>query len=116
MTDNEIMKAVACCVGYRVICPNECPLLPCPGCSRKLRESALDLFNRQKAEIERLKAESEKHSDECLKCYAKGLYEGITEFAEKLKHLIGLVNGFDYDCNNVFTLIDNLAKEMGVVE
>lgn len=51
-TDNEIIKALECCVTYE-FCTG-CPLVDnCPS-SYSLLKSALDLINRQKAEIERL--------------------------------------------------------------
>ena len=52
MTDNEIIKALECC-SYYDVCLN-CPCFSFCGCTPELLESALDLINRQKAEIERL--------------------------------------------------------------
>lgn len=59
LTDNEIIKALECCIsddkGIHEACRN-CPLqgknVDCP---EYIRASALDLINRQKAEIERYK-------------------------------------------------------------
>ena len=56
LTDNEIVKALECRVKGK--CP-ECPYFhsyPCDKC-KKLDKDALDLFNRQNAEIERLNQE-----------------------------------------------------------
>ena len=53
MTDNEIIKALECCIADKCM---ECPLRKIPkvkGCMNRL-SFALDLINRQKAEIERL--------------------------------------------------------------
>ena len=57
MTDNEIIKAMQCVIGNDVNC-SECTyqkVLPFPSCRRKCAKNALDLINRQKAEIESLK-------------------------------------------------------------
>ena len=55
MTDEQIVKALECCVGNY-------PCRECPydnkGC--EIEPDALDLINRQKAEIERLNEENEK--------------------------------------------------------
>lgn len=139
-TDEEIIKAVECCSEPCCVC-DECPLY-CVGvnCSSfELHRYALDLINRQKTEIERLKEESSDkeraYTDEyCLrkewkdKCRqlliekqtAKS--EAIKEFSERLK---SLVNQHHYMLANIhnsrdfgmFTVgfeqaIDNIVKEM----
>ena len=57
MTDNEIIKALEVCVGIHNDCDN-CPLLEysqaTDECMTEAMSNALDLINRQKAEIERL--------------------------------------------------------------
>lgn len=54
LSDNEIIKALKCCTGDLEGCAS-CPLYD-PPCDmgHKLNYYALDLINRQKAEIERL--------------------------------------------------------------
>jgi hypothetical protein len=58
MTDNEIIKALECCCGgdggKNCYC---CPLYEVSPCTNALSKYALDLINRQKAEIERLQKE-----------------------------------------------------------
>ena len=54
MTDEQIIKALECCLGY------SCSGCPCEKgasilCLDDLHRYALDLINRQKAEIERLR-------------------------------------------------------------
>ena len=49
MTDNEIIKALNCCGNQMYSCTDK-------DCKAKTLGSAVDLINRQKAEIERLKA------------------------------------------------------------
>ena len=52
MTDNEIIKALKCCVTYKQICPENCPMVGVRQCAVNLRKKALDLINRQKEQIE----------------------------------------------------------------
>lgn len=101
MTDNEIIKGLE-------HCRNEKECIGCPleifaddnGCIKK----ALDLINRQKAEIDRFK----KHIVfQIESAYDRGKKAAVKEFAERLK---GHRNG-----NYIFIsteLLDNLVKEM----
>jgi hypothetical protein len=54
MTDEQIIKALECCI------PTNCLLCPYDdnGCLKGLHKGSLDLINRQKAEIERLRTKS----------------------------------------------------------
>lgn len=60
MTDNEIIKGLECCIKsshFGECFENKCPLVSEKGCmvgKETLYPYALDLINRQKAEIERL--------------------------------------------------------------
>lgn len=57
MTENEIIKALECCIFHGEIDVCEaCPLLTNIECCDVLKENALDLINSQKAEIEKLKS------------------------------------------------------------
>ena len=56
LTDNEIVKALECCSYITGVCPEHCPLMNDDGCRNILAEKALEIINRQKAEIERLEA------------------------------------------------------------
>ena len=111
MTDEQIIKALECS-----------PLNDIGGCRKK---DALDLINRQKAEIERLNIRKKALTD-ITKNYdwkfAKAKTEAIKEFAERLKatdmsDLVGeqYINGeiYGYFHSNGFEIkVDNLAKEM----
>ena len=58
MTDNEIIKALECCsdIPEKSCKDNDCPFIAeCGADLHILEKSALDLINRQKAEIESLK-------------------------------------------------------------
>lgn len=72
MTDNDIIKALGCCGSETTIMTcGDCPLLDVgkPDCHFLNAKKALDLVNRQKAEIERLQA-FKSYFDEL---YGKGL-------------------------------------------
>lgn len=125
MTDNEIIKALACCYGSEEVEDCDC----CPyrqvanGCNQMLGENAFDLVNRQKAEISKLKGQVNrlKQYDEerdirlHARLSATAKAEGIKEFAEKLKANLDIsVYGYSTEevTNNFFDTIDNLVKEM----
>ena len=106
LTDNEIKKALECCSNAE----------PCENCPYQkqcdetdLAEIALDLINRQQAEIERLQKENNQFSD-IGKMYSEIKSEAIKEFAEKLKEQAYLTD------HKVYAVlrddIDNLVKEM----
>ena len=69
MTDNEIIKALECHAEESLDTCSLCPLLNIEGGAYEAAEYALDLINRQQAEIERLKA-FKSYFDEL---YGKGL-------------------------------------------
>ena len=108
MTDNEVIKALECCSTATCI-SNNCPyekIHDIPTCTTKLTRDALDLINRQKAEIERLRYNLEAVLDE-----RADHSEAYKEFAERLKEknrgkTSGCVGWVDFDD------IDNLVKEM----
>lgn len=90
MTDNEIVKAFECC--YLDKPCEECPFcklenaeLNCfNGDEKAIPRMILDLFDRQKAEIERLNKEVETFAD-IGKMYSEIKAEAVKEFAERLK-------------------------------
>lgn len=130
MEDKEIIKALECCT-YNITqekC-DECPLYSWH-CTTELAKNALDLINRQKAEIERLKDEVKEKTETItfLKDQAVGWSidfcnlkekldtakaEAVKEFAEKLKEQYEIWDDDEYYFNYVTTdQIDNLLKEM----
>lgn len=120
MEDNKIIKALECC-GVNCSC-KDCTYKKIPVyCNRKLMEDALDLINRQKAEIDRLANTPPKDpNDFCgVLCdfaeslMAKAKTEAIKEFAERLKKETTTA----ISCNTYTEVvrrndIDNLVKEM----
>ena len=138
MTDEQIIKAYERCftLGFDASTCYECPFYTATAkCTEDLRDSALALINRQKAEIERLKKKNTILSKNADTAFQDGLdenrdlfkkevepeirNEAIKEFAENLKEEMRLDDGckYDcaechYDCKDYIPFIDNLVKEM----
>ena len=136
MTDNDIIKALECCCkGDK--CVGHCPFHnnnhDIDICTSRLSENALDLINRQQAEIERLQnkidaitliqvEEIHNFAQEKLSLLRKihkrvsTESESIKEFAERLKTKVNLDLCEAIDCSDyLYDLpkqIDNLVKEM----
>lgn len=116
MTDNEIIKAMQCVIGNDVKC-SECTyqkVLPFPSCRRKCAKNALDLINRQKAEVERL----QKNIDG-LNIFTKNhikviKLQAIKEFAERLKENYCFTDRWGKIITK--STVDNLVKEMTEVD
>lgn len=108
MTDAEVIKALECCANNGDC--KECAINPHKGnygyCTSIAIKSALDLINRQKAEIERL-------SDHFREVTKKIKTEAIKEFAERLENK--LANNTDISAvgyQSVIGDIINIIKEM----
>ena len=138
MTDEQIIKAIENCCGdipNCLACSFDEDTITCDKCMGKLLKNALDLINRQKAEIDILIRKKETLRDEieeqqaeierlreildkrCDVCPA--VITAIKEFAERLKDTIcdkvnqslDNPNGYDYYPIDVYKDIDNLVKE-----
>ena len=125
MTDNEIIKALECCLHRGC---NECIRQPDEygtnerQCSRGLMKCALSLINRQKAEIERLQKYYDAMEDKIQlfrECDAQVKFfkgkiqaEAIKEFAERLKDMHKHNTTSVVSLVTVFDNINNLVKEM----
>lgn len=105
MTDNEIIKALKCCSSTSILDCADCPYWGTRrSCGvKQMKKDALNLINRQKAEIERLQ---KYNTDVTFKHYN----DGIKEFAERLKANDFFAN-FTYK-GEAGLIIDNLVKEM----
>lgn len=120
-TDEEIIKALMCHFNeeldeepFRCV---DCPLYndTSPSCTEALKSYALDLINRQKAEIERLKGSTIVNNImESQRIKREAKTEAYKEFAERLKkdlfYKCGDIN-YSETCD-LRNLIDNLLKEM----
>lgn len=102
-TDEEVIKALECCANGEC---DECPYQDDSPCKEYLNNAALDLINRQRAEIESLNEIVFTDRTEAIKMLKA---EAIKEFAKRLK------NSFGYGWvlgSAAKTHIDNLVKEM----
>ena len=107
MTDNEIKKALGCCMHSKWSdkC-SECFYAECDsekGCVKELLEDALDLINHQQAEIERLqkllegwKTEAYKVADEKDKLYCAAVERVKATKAEAIKEFWSRLQGVAY--------------------
>ena len=122
LTDNEIIKALECCSKGEVYA--DCERLGCPlylgislGCKyvdneNKLYADALDLINRQQAEIEKLKIENQalRMAANSYKLhYNEAKVEAVKEFADRLKKECIIDRGYEILQEGT---IDDLVKEM----
>ena len=114
MTDNEIIKVIKHCINKTCVnCKREDnEYHSADSCRYALLKDALDLINRQKAEIEEWKRIATNRTEEM---YQIG-YAAIKEFAERLKKVGTKVEG-GKGFEGVFVMannfqIDNLVKEM----
>ena len=127
MTDEQIIKALECCATDKTDDCFQCPydnIVYKPGnggCVNRCRKDALDLINRKKAEIERLKKENilllKKKCKDINTARKITKSEAIKEFAERLKEIIYThENRVDVDgivlLTRIDNSIDNLVKEM----
>lgn len=135
MTDNEIIKALECCIiGCNAEGCDDCPLYEkVEDCEIEIPIISLDLINRQKEEIERLKTDNallrqDSNADTAeIRALRRKLEtsksEAIKEFAEELKKkLIKKMSlAFDRNCYSYKAVIsyqtspetiDDVVKEM----
>ena len=100
MTDKEIIKAFDCCIGDTdgKDCFG-CPLYEIDDCQAHLNLDALDLINRQKAEIEQQKAK-------CVKCGEK-----TTKTILNLQELLAEKNAdIDMLNNNISIMVATMSN------
>ena len=102
MTDNEIIKAMQCVIGKEMPC-SECiyqKSLPFPSCRMMCAKNALDLINRQNAEIERLNKDCEDviYKLEYLLCNATG--NKFSKYTYPIGDMVSYVNDYIQDCCN----------------
>ena len=116
MTDNEIIKALECCISDKRCSEIECPFRnACKDSVYALEKSALDLIKRLQWQVKRLKKYDEER-DIALhaRLIATSRAEAYKEFAERLKQKtkqIQITYNLEYDVVFV-SEIDNLLKEM----
>ena len=124
MTDEQIIKAYERCftLGFDESTCYECPFYTATAkCTEDLRDSVLDLINRQKAEIERLKKNIDGLNIFTTNHMKVIRLQAIKEFAERLKEIIYThENRVDVEgivlLTRIDNSIDNLVKEMTEVD
>ena len=110
MNDNDIIKALECCSSNRVGCP-ECPAYNYGSgqCVDEILQHAIDLINRQRTEIERLKAGEYRYIGETVQ---NARIEAIEDFAEKIKEeRLAITNAYLSEFY-FYKVIDRIVKEM----
>ena len=127
MTDNEIIKALKCCDCSKW--REDCPLKDNDYCKDVLSHQTLDLINRQKVEIERLKQIIGEQDKEIIKLQKRIIFwredlnyqlekiksEAIKEFAKRLKEKCYEDFQETYEMLSPYVTeddIDDLVKEM----
>lgn len=133
MTDKEIINALECCKKVISDC-NNCPYYNSDDCENELIVNALDLINRQQAEIggmaERLYeypvktridnynvmcSKTSEDYEDCLFRMEKDMsYQAIREFKKRAKEafLYGCCGEKNVSVEYVICVIDNIFKEM----
>ena len=112
MIDNEIIKAMQCVIGNDVNC-SECTyqkVLPFPSCRMMCAKNALDLINRQKAEIERLKKNIDGLNIFTTNHIKVIRLQAMKEFAKRLKDNYCFTDRWGKIIP--ISTVDNLVKEM----
>jgi hypothetical protein len=105
MTDNEIIKALECCDGTLAGCA-ECPNYKNRFCCT-IEKDALDLINRQKAEIEGLKRDKTEEFKKLVETVA----ERITSKIVKIENPIGRKIAEKMVCETLVDLAEEIAME-----
>ena len=118
MIDTEIIKALECCLDNSPLTCKDCPMFNVTNstmvCSKIVTKFALDLINRQQAEIERLNNNLSAMVVTMRNSAKATRNEAIKEFAERLKEKKQEVFTAVNDSSYAVTVykIDNLVKEM----
>ena len=112
MEDKDIIKALECCRdnGTSNTYCDDCAYSVYEDCGARQAKDALDLINRQQAEIERLRKILDKRCDTCTAVITE-----LKKFAERLKAKEHFIPGNDehIDIDAVYIEdIDETLKEM----
>lgn len=119
LTDNEIIKALKLCPKRNMNSEcTQCPYFESDGiCFEVLMADSLDLINRQKAEIERLKTNCLSMAQTMPNIAKAERAEAVKEFAERYeRYLLSQLTTAPLDkkewINFCLDELDNLKKEM----
>ena len=90
-TDDEVIRALECCAGTTECC--KCPLIDEDSCTYRNINYALDLINRQRANIKALEMDNAQLQSDIINAnqnsdHIKGLWEAEKEKVEKAKQKV----------------------------
>ena len=107
MTDNEIIKALECCISNKPC--QECAFLGAgigakTTCEVQMMKQALDLINRKQAEIEALKTHEEREHQLCKNVCAP-------KYEEEIERLHKEVGSWEVETKEARTDIDQAVDE-----
>lgn len=118
-TDEEIIRNYEWCIGCTSDRCRECTMDEEGFCEEELQDLVLDLINRQKTEIEKLKGSTiVSNIMESQKIKREAKAEAYKEFADRIRQVIVLNNthdGYlvhDIDYNCLMEDIDDVLKEL----
>ena len=117
MTDKEIIKALECCAeGFK--CRSTCPYIDEQDCTSRLFKDAVDLINRQQAEIERLQEAKNTYERVLKKTLAAIRTEATKDFAKRLREKSCILHfaEYPYRAVRVVSLCDVVALEKEMTE
>ena len=120
MTDEQIIKAYERCftLGFDESTCYECPFYTATAkCTEDLRDSALDLINRQKAEIENLKADNEMYQK--VNCLIAGQRDDRDKEIEELQTQMEWLTGYNknlLDANTALSGEIEICKSEAIKE
>lgn len=116
MTNKEIIKALECCL------VDGCDICSCSeeaDCVRAMAENAIDLINRQRKEIERLKKETKMFADigkmySGIKAELINIFVGVLK--EKASARVMVANGIEVYGTKIYSIneieLEKLVDEM----
>ena len=102
MTDNEIMKALECCISEHLGCGN-CPLEFDGNCGVVLRNGCINLINQYEAEIESLEVEKLHIAEFLVESERK-----VKDLEVELKAMRGAANSYKVELEHAQAEIERL--------
>lgn len=109
MTDNEIIKALGQCETQKYC--SDCPYLERIGCKKHLYQDALDLINRQKAEIARLE-EKRLEDDKLLNVRVAEAVNTVSNANQKYVNALEKeINRLRKDCKDIDEFARAICKK-----
>ena len=115
MTDNEIINALECCCSPKVNACDDCPFHKrCYENNEWLEKEAIDLINRQKAEIERLETNCLSMAQTMPNMAKAERAEAVKEFAERFENKLNCILQHHFTLAQVLYDLDKTKKKWWV--